>query len=81
MLGEIGQGDVVAVGHKTVTHTGSVNKQLQIMTLTDIVDLGKLIGGVKGAVFGRESDVYHTGLGHVVAALVVFKDVHEVGKL
>ena len=74
VAGEIGQGDVVALGHQTIAQAGSVNVEGNVIALANLIYIVQFVGGVEGAQLGGEGDVDESGVDGVVAVAVV----HEV---
>jgi len=71
MAGEIGQGDVVVVGHETIAQTGPVDIKRYVVTAADLIDVVELAGGVERAEFGGEGDVDESWVYGMVFVAVV----------
>ena len=71
MAGEIGQGDVVAFCHQTVTETGPVDIKWYFVTLADLIDVVELTGRIKRTQLGGEGDIYQSRMDGVILVSVV----------
>ena len=71
VAGQVGQGDVVALGHQAVAQSCAVNVERNFVVLADLVEVVQLAGGIERAQLGGEGDVDQARMHGMVLVAVV----------
>ena len=81
MGGKPGQRDVVSGRCQGIAQAGTVDIELQSVLPAGSIEACNLGLGIDGTVLGGKRDIYHSGLGAVVAAAVALEGLHEMVEL
>ena len=71
VTGQIGQGDVVAGGHQTVSQTGTIDIKGYLIVLTYLIDVVEFLSAVKRAELRGEGDIDQSRMHSVIFIAVV----------